>query len=174
MKTVRFFGIVAISTMILISCDPGSSENDGAYEEVVEQTDSLQTMHANLMDSLDMVKKMNSLAMNKMDTATDDSSYLATLSTNEVILEEKMATLNKVKEMVGNFESFENDYSKGDMKNEDAKAKVDEVKAQQDEAFKGLNEVERELDRIHDEVADMMDRKQKAYETDGEKMDRKD
>lgn len=173
MKILKFLSVVITTTVVFCSCEPGSSKSDNAYAEVVSQTDSIQMMHENLMDSLGVVERMNSEAMNAMDTAKHDSSYLATLSRNKVSLDEKKATLNKVKEMVGNFESFESEYGKGEMNDEDVKAKLDEIKRQQDDAFGNLNEVERELGRIHEDVEDMMDRKNEAHRSDGEKMDAK-
>ncbi len=173
MKILKLLSVVITTAVIFCSCDPGSSNSDNAYAEVVSQTDSIQMMHGNLMDSLGMVEQMNSQARDAMDTAMHDSSDLATLSRNTVLLDEKKATLNKVKEMVGNFESFESEYGKGEMNDEDVKAKLDEIKRQQDDAFGNLNEVERELGRIQEDLENMMDRKNKAHMSDGEKMDAK-
>ncbi len=173
MKILKLLSVVVTTAVIFCSCDPDSSNSDNAYSEVVSQTDSIQMMHGNLMDSLGMVEQMNSQARNAMDTAIHDSSDLATLSRNTVLLDEKKATLNKVKEMVGNFESFESEYGKGEMNDEDVKAKLDEIKRQQDDAFGNLNEVERELGRIQEDLENMMDRKNKAHMSDGEKMDAK-
>ena len=171
MKIVRILALTLITSALAWSCQSGPSEADKAYEEVVSQTDSIQAMTSNLKDTLQAVMSANQNLMSSMDTATQDSSNIATLSRNQVIFEEQQASLNKIEEMIANFESFESEYGKGEMNAEDVKAKVDEIKSQQNEIFEQLDNIENELARIQDDQQNMMDRRNEDPMTDGEKVD---
>lgn len=171
MKISRIFALTLTTGALTWSCQQGPSETEKAYEEMVSQTDSIQMMASNMRDTLQTVMNANQDLMASMDTATQDSSNIATLSRNAVIFEEQQASLNKINEMVANFESFESEYGKGEMNEEDVKAKVDEIKSQQNEIFEQLDNVENELARIRDDQQNMMDRRNNDPMTDGEQMD---
>lgn len=152
MRTLKVLTIALTTSALIWSCQ--NNNTDSAYAEVTATTDSIQTMNAMLMDTLNMVVMMNEEAKSSMDSANVDSTMMASLAANQVVLDEQKATLGMVSEMVSSFQSAVATNDSTDVA-ADATAKVEEIKSQQSEVFNTLATVKSELSRIGGELKNM-------------------
>jgi hypothetical protein len=153
MRTLKVLTIALTTSALIWSCQ--NNNTDSAYAEVTATTDSIQTMNAMLMDTLNMVVMMNEEAKSSMDSANVDSTMMASLAANQVVLDEQKATLGMVSEMVSSFQSAVATNDSTDVAAADATAKVEEIKSQQSEVFNTLATVKSELSRIGGELKNM-------------------
>lgn len=172
MKTVKLLAVTLFMASVAWSCQSGPSETDMAYEEVVQHTDSIMKMNQHLRDTLQMVKQNNEkLLVAVQDTTADDSTRMATLSRNKIILDEKKASLDKINAQADDFKKFESQHNQGDMNEKDVEAQVDEIKRQQNDLFSTQKQISRDLNQMHRDQQKMMERNSEKPETDGQKID---
>lgn len=157
MKNLKF-AIISMSVSALAwSCQSGPSETDNAYAEIVSMTDSIQMMNNNLKDSLQMAMNMNQKMMGAMDTmANKDSSMMANMAQHQIVFQEQKASIDKIDAMISDFENFETEHDKGEMKEADVKAQVDQIKEEQKDILDQQDHIKNELDKIQNDNKDAM------------------
>ncbi len=153
MRTLKVLTIALATSALIFSCQ--NNNTDSAFAEVTATTDSIQNMNNMLMDTLNVVMMMNEEVKTSMDSTNMDSTMMATVAANQVVLEEQKATLGMVAEMVANFQGAVATNDSTEVTPADATAKVEEIKSQQTEVFTTLANVKVELTRIGGELKAM-------------------
>ncbi len=153
MRTLKVLTIALTASALIWSCQ--NNNTDSAFAEVTATNDSIKNMNTMLMDTLNMVMSMNEEAKSSMDSANMDSTMMATLSANQIVLDEQKATLSMVSEMVDGFESAVATNDSTEAAPAEATAKAEEIKTQQAEVFNTLANVKSELNRIGGELKAM-------------------
>ncbi len=160
MKTFRFLSIALSTVALAWSCQSGPSETETAYADMTSQTDSIQMMNSNLMDSLQMVMTMREEMMaGSTDTATVDSTEMVSLAEMEIRLNERKASLEKINTMIVDFESFEAEHDKGEMTEEDVKAQVEQINQQQEEIMNEQESIRSDLSQMKDNLKQAMEQR---------------
>ncbi len=150
MRTLKVLTIALATSALIFGCE--NTNTDSAFAEVTATTDSIQNMNTMLMDTLNMVVMMNEEVKTSMDSTKVDSTMMATVAANQVVLDEQKATLEMVSEMVASFQGAVATNDSTEVSAADATAKVEEIKSQQTEVFTTLSDVKSELTRIGGEL----------------------
>ncbi len=153
MRTLKVLTIALATSALIFSCQ--NNNTDSAFAEVTATTDSIQNMNNMLMDTLNVVMMMNEEVKASMDSTNMDSTMMATVAANQVVLDEQKATLGMVSEMIASFQGAVATNDSTETVAADATAKVEEIKSQQAEVFTTLSNVQSELTRVGGELKAM-------------------